>query len=467
MKEKMLHAYGMIDDKYIEESISEKIDKKKHKPLHWAVAAAVILGLLFSIEYKVNAQFHQWIVSIVHIKTKDEIKSEQPFSNQINKETNGNAIQISEVKNIDDIIDAQYVTAEYYVDAYKDIYIASKNNKETYFYIKNNKFVPIDKTKRIACKVKWKKYIGHMRANIISYNGKQYVRNLDADLDNMYKFDLSIDAKNNFWIIMSTNSNVDSYSYPLKYNMDTGKITDIFRKVTIKKKSLQKYKIVTNWKKISNRYCSVLVGNSLKDAEYYLIDVTNQIATSIEKMTKVRDIQFLRGTEQCLFFGTMSSDTEGDCYDCYSYNLDTKECKVIYHHIKIWGDDNIDVEGMDQRVAFSGGRYDLMAQNNITYLVDEITGEKIKIEGLDQRIVGGDVMINDKGDKLLISTGFSEKGIKQVGILDIEKKKLYMFKRENSTDYKEFSISWQDDHTVAIQASDDYDESAVYLYAIK
>lgn len=473
MKEKLLNAYGMINDKFIEESLKKKQEKKRYKPLRWGVAAAIILGLFFSVGYQVNAKFHEWVVSIVHMKEKDIIQEEKSSSSQSKKETKIDEIQISEVKNIDDVFDTQYVTAKHYVEAYKDIYIANENGKEGYYYIENNRFEAIKKTEEMECKIQWKNYKGFVRVNIISYNGKQYVRNLDTinhkvNIKNKYVFDLSADDNNVFWLTMSANSNTESYSYPLKYEVDTKKIIDVFRKVKIKNKSLQTYNIVTNWEKISDQYCSVLVGNTHKEAKYYMIDVKNQKAISIEKMTKIRDIQFLRGVEQCMVFGTISSEVSEEYYDYYCYNPSTKACERIYHNIKIWGEENTETENIDTKVAFSGGRYDLMAQKGVTYLMDELTGGRIKIDGLDQALVDGTVMINNKGDKLLISSSYSETGISKVGVLDIVKSKLYVFERENLTRYEEFSIGWSDSHTVVIQAgNEENSRSAMYLYGIK
>ena len=85
MIDKLLRAYGEIDDRFIEECLAETdscIDGvlerdfgetmrgntgRKAKPSAWRrVAAAVILmALAFSTAYQVNAQFRQWVISIV------------------------------------------------------------------------------------------------------------------------------------------------------------------------------------------------------------------------------------------------------------------------------------------------------------------------------------------------------------------------------------------------------------------
>lgn len=120
----------------------------------------------------------------------------------------------------------------------------------------------------------------------------------------------------------------------------------------IRNKSLQKYHVVTNWGKLSDHLCCVLVGDTQKDAVYYLIDMTDHTAVSVEKLTKMDDICFVRGVENSVIFGMISTEQHKDSedadvsltaeneiqdyYDCYRLDLQTGNLQELYHHVQIW-----------------------------------------------------------------------------------------------------------------------------------
>lgn len=95
---------------------------------------------------------------------------------------------------------------------------------------------------------------------------------------------------------------MESYSYQLKYNINTKKLTDVFGNIMIRNKSLQKYHVVTNWGKLSDHLCCVLVGDTQKDAD-----------------------------------GSLAAENEiQDYYDCYRLDLQTGKLQELYHHVQIW-----------------------------------------------------------------------------------------------------------------------------------
>ena len=129
-------------------------------------------------------------------------------------------------------------------------------------------------------------------------------------------------------------------------------------------------------------------------------------AVSLEELTKQKDIRFVRALGNTMIIGTASEGTEEECYDCYRFDLQSGEKKELFHHVVI-GEEDDETNEVD-RVAFTGGRYDLFTKNGTTYLVDELTGERIKLEGMDADLNTEFVLINVSGDKLLLSARFSE-----------------------------------------------------------
>lgn len=484
-KEMILHAYGEIEDCFIEESLEFSGTSKRISPWRWVAAAALVI-LLFSTAYRANAQFRKWIISIVPVITKEQIKENHTSPGQGGSKKKEEGIELSEVKEIGNVLEAQYITANQYVEPYQDIYISTDQGKESYFSIQGNAIVPISNIRHIKRKLQWKKYTGWINADVISDQGKQYVYNLtpeNAVPDNgQYTFSLSQDDAGEYWVTASSESQMESYSYPLKYNVNTKKLTDVFGDIRIRNKSLQKYHVVTNWGKLSDHLCCVLVGDTQKDAVYYLIDMKDHTAVSMEKLTKMDDICFVRGLDHSVIFGTISmeqykdsGDVDGsltaeneikDYYDCYRLDLQTGEQQELYHHVRIWSEDP--EEDDSDKVAFTGGRYDLLEQGKTVYLVDELTGEQTKIQKFDGDPEMGSVLVNDSGDKLLFGGKFTERCVRKIGVLDIPKKKLYLIDRENLTSYDESAISWKDDTTFVIRADRQGQQgSALYCYHIK
>ena len=158
MTDKLLRAYGEIDDRFIEECLAEtdscidgvlerdcgKIVRvntgRKTKPAAWhRVAAAVILvALALSTAYQVNAQFRQWVISIVRLNGREEIREQHMPAASGTTNSSEAVINVSPVKNIDDILEVQYVTAKKPVEPYEDIYVSTDRGKETYFSVQNN-----------------------------------------------------------------------------------------------------------------------------------------------------------------------------------------------------------------------------------------------------------------------------------------------------------------------------------------
>ena len=230
-KEVILHAYGEIKECFIEESLEFSGTSKRISPWRW-IAAAALMILLFSTAYRVNAQFRKWIISIVPVTTREQIKEKNTSPGQRGSKKKQEGIEISEVKEIENILEAQYITANHYVEPYQDIYISTEQGKESYFSIKGNAIVPISNIRHIKRKLHWKKHTGWINADMISDQGNQYIYNLTQENDvpdnGQYTFSLSQDDDGGYWVTASAESQMEPYSYPLKYNVNTKKLTDVF-----------------------------------------------------------------------------------------------------------------------------------------------------------------------------------------------------------------------------------------------
>jgi len=284
MTDKLLRAYGEIDDRFIEECLAEtdscidgvlerdcgKIVRvntgRKTKPAAWhRVAAAVILvALALSTAYQVNAQFRQWVISIVRLNGREEIREQHMPAASGTTNSSEAVINVSPVKNIDDILEVQYCG---------------------------------DREER---KIRQKRFL------------------------------LSVDDTGGFWLTLSKESDEGAYEYPLRCDGDiqdinTAKLNDIFRNIRINGKRLCNYPVITNWETISDRYYCALVGKTQKTAKYYMVDTVQKKAVSLGKLTKQKDIRFVRALGNTMIIGTASEGTKEECYDCYRFDLQSGE----------------------------------------------------------------------------------------------------------------------------------------------
>ena len=358
MTDKLLRAYGEIEDRFIEECLAETdscidgvlerdfgktvriITGRNAKSSAWRrVAVAVLLvALALSTAYQVNAQFRQWVISIVRLNGREEIREPHaPVASGTAKSSEA-VIDVSPVKKIDDILEVQYVTAKKPVEPYEDIYVSTDRGKETYFSVQNNACVPIRNIRSFKGTIRWQGQKGFANANVISYQGKQYVRNIydlyrgdrEERKIRQKRFLLSADDTGGFWLTLSKESDEGTYEYPLRCDGDiqdinTAKLTDIFRNIRINGKRLCNYPVITNWETISDRYYCALVGKTQKTAKYYRFDTVQKKAVSLEELTKQKDIRFVRALGNTMIIGTASEGTEEECYDCYRFDLQSGE----------------------------------------------------------------------------------------------------------------------------------------------
>ncbi len=126
------------------ENSASQYGKKNEAGSMAPVAAAVILvALALSTAYQVNAQFRQWVISIVRLNGREEIREQHMPKASGTTNSSEAVINVSPVKKIDDILEVQYVTAKKPVEPYEDIYVSTDRGKETYFSVQNNACVPI------------------------------------------------------------------------------------------------------------------------------------------------------------------------------------------------------------------------------------------------------------------------------------------------------------------------------------
>jgi UDP-galactopyranose mutase len=75
----------------------------------------------------------------VPVTTREQIKEKNTSPGQRGSKRKQEGIEISEVKEIENILEAQYITANHYVEPYQDIYISTEQGKESYYPVNDEK----------------------------------------------------------------------------------------------------------------------------------------------------------------------------------------------------------------------------------------------------------------------------------------------------------------------------------------
>lgn len=159
-----------------------------------------------------------------------------------------------------------------------------------------------------------------------------------------------------------------------------------------------------------------------------------------------------------------SQNWEDLTFDYYRYDPVDGSCTQLYDGAVYWNADNSSLSG--DMVSFSGGRYHFLKTGGALYLVDEVTGGRMTVEGLTERMEDSALTDHTTGERLLVSR-FGEDGIGKLGILDIPARRLYLLERQNTPGVKEYAIGWHDG-AVQICAHDaDWQTHYIYRYRLK
>ncbi len=467
-------AIGMIDDKLLNDAIDIK-KRSRYSVHHWwfGVTAAIIIVIIsFSTAYTVSAQFREWVISLFQIKETEIVPSSEKSENKIpesSDRTNSfpekENISLYAADTIEDVFDVQYLKSTNFMSTIGPVYTYSDASGSTKYYVaENSKFVPVE-TDIIKSKVKLLGITGMIDYTRINYNGNLLLqqngdtRFMLAD-GNDAVFLLGVSGSSEVWLTLYKNPQSDKWAYPAKYNLETGKVSDILKGISVDGIELKKYPVLRNWNNIGEGVFVVSLGKTLESAEAYMIDINKKISVSLSKLTGLPMVSSAKVVDgKIMLFEPLSNDKFN--YYCYDYSMNT--VTEIFKNAAYWSS----VEPGDNclRVEFSGGRYDFIEEKGNIYLTDEFSGTRITVEGITEELAEN-LIINSDNNKILVSS-FGNNVIKQFGIIDIKAGRFYLMSRKNQDDVIEKSIAWYDDNHIIIEAENNTStESYVYLYSL-
>lgn len=468
-------AIGKIEDRFIYDAIEVK-KKTVHSVSRWLVGAAAVLILAavsFSAAYTVSAQFREWVISLFQMKETELVPDSEHYNNKQpipqnsrNNTTEKGHISLYATDTLEDVFAVQYLKSDNYLDAIGPLfyYYEPSSGTRKYYAAENSKFVPIE-SHSIKRKVTMLGITGDIDYTRIDYRGKLFLEENNCnrfalDDKNDAEFILGVSGNNEVGLTLYKNPQSDKWCYPAGYNLETGEVNDIMKGIRVDGMELKEYPVLRNWDTIGDELFIVTLGQSMKDAKAFLIDTKKKTAVSLSELTGISNILSAKVVEDKIM---MLEPIQDEKFNYYSYDYSMHKTVEIYKGAEYWSLEK--QEDGSPQVRFSGGRYDFLEKAGTIYLVDEISGERLTVEGITKEL-GDTPVTNYNNDKILVET-FGDDFIKQMGIIDIKAGKFYLLNRKNQYGIHEYSISWNDADQVVINAeADNYKKSYVYLYSL-
>ena len=468
-------AIGKIDDKFVIDALEFK-KKKKFNSNRWLIGVAVamiIVVITFSTTYTVSAHFREWIISLFQIKEIEVVPDTENHDKKISESLDikndideTDKISLYAVDTLEDAFDVQYLKSTNYISSIGSLfyYYSDESGLKEYYAAENSRFIPIE-SKEANEKVTLLEITGSIYYNLIEYNGNLLLDENERnrfmlDDENDAIFTLEVSSNNEVWLKLHKNPQSDKWVYPAKYNLETGEVSDILQEISVDGIELKEYPVLRNWKNIGDGKLIVSLGQTMENAEVYLIDTNEKKAVSFVELTGLSSVLSAKTVDDKIM---LLEPLEGDKFNYYCYDYSKKTNTIIYSNAKYWSSE----EGGDAslRVRFSGGRYDFIVEKGIIYLTDEFTGTRLTVEGITENLAES-LSINSDNDKILVSS-FGDKTIDQIGIIDIMAGRFYLMKRENKDSVTEFSIGWYDANHIIIKVRNDISNASyIYLYSL-
>lgn len=499
--DKIIEAMGQIDDSYLSAAIDSENQAgrktceltKRGAYLKWAAMIAVVIGISFVAAFTANAQFREWIISLFQFQTAEEVpgplkKGSVPLPQQEDvrpapgtnqdlpaqtapaqgkssgMDAGDGHIELYAADTLEEVFNVQYLQSDSYLDMIDHLFYYTDGEGNTIFYAaEHNEFVPVPAT-RIEAEVSMLGVNGQIEYDYCQYQGENIVRERErhrfmTDEKSDAQFLLSVSEDNQLILTLYKNPQSDEYSYSAVFDSDTGKIRDLFSGIYVDGKEIKDYAVLRSWEDAGDGLYTVSIGTDMENAQIYLIDTLEKKAVPVSDLTGITGISSVKIVDGKFMIGENCSAGKFNYY-CYDYSKDT--CLAIYDHAQYWTPDTQE-EGL--KVKFSGGRYDCIEEAGRIYLVDELTGKRMSVEGLTEELAES-IIVNEKNDKVLVSV-FSEEGISRMGVIDVKKEVFYLLERKNQTGAHEYSISWNGDNIMINAVNEDGTESYVYLYTLR
>lgn len=444
-----------------------------------ALIVAAVLGIVLLVGFQ-NANVAQALRNIpvlgkifpMYASVEEKVPGNRVISGKSEENTSEALIRLYDKQELGDILQVEYIASKKYLtELSPGFYSYSQNGHAEYYEMQGDKFVRLKSWSRKE-KVSALGITGTLCYDVIAYKQKKWIQPMRDDTSHtLHSFHLSSEVINNttdaagtemrekMWIWLSDDRMGEEYAYPVSYHMKEKKAVDVLAKIQVKGVKLSRCKTLSQWLLLDKDKMLVSVAVKKKDkARMYLIDTKKKTAVSVQRQTGLDNIVSAKkaGGE---YFLTLTCDTEeGESYDYYKYNPKTGDTTAIYKNFKIW------MEGEDfdghTRVQFSGDRYDFLQDASGIYLVDEVTGDYMTVEGITRELAEG--LLPAAGDAdYIYCCCLSQDKWAQVGVIDLRNKGFYKIKRDVAPDVSEYSVSQSGNH-LCIKGEDE--ENGKYYY---
>ena len=445
------------------------------------LAAALIVVLLVGFQNTNVAQALQNIPVLgkifhMYATVEEKVPGKKAQSEKYEEKPSDSFIQLYDKQELGDILKVEYIISDKYLtELQPGFYSYSQNGNADYYERQGDKFVRLRlKSRSRKERVSALGITGTLCYDVIAYNHKQWIQPREDDTPHVSRcFRLTSEVVNNvtdaagtelreeMWVWLSAGRQREEYAYPVLYNIREKKAVDVLKNIKVQGGKLSQCKTLSQWLILDEDKMMVSARAKKKDkAQMYLIDIRKKTAVSVQSQTgldnivtakKVGDAYFL--TQTC-----DTADEEGESYRYYKYNPTTGDTTALYENFKVW------MEGEDfdghTRVSFSGGRYDFLQNASGIYLVDEVTGKYMTVEGMTQELAEGILLMGGDADYIYCCC-LSQNKWDQVGVIDLKNKAFYKIKRDVASGVSEFSAEQSGNH-LCITGEDE--EKGEYYY---
>lgn len=453
------HVYSATFCQHMEECLTRTVPHRRIG--RWMTTLVAAILLFFVLALSAGGAFREWVVELFSVEEVEQVPSPPP-PNPLPEETGETAeILRYAVRDIGDVFDVEYLVSDKYLDTMGPLFYCTEDETTHFYEAADGAFVPVP-SQRVQQQVNVQEITAVLDYTWCEYKGRVYFRQeseceLTGPDGETYSIYLTL-AEENIEVILYRGRQSDIWEYRVQLDPETGKITDFLKDITVKGKNLTDIPYLSSWEPATKDIWTVRMGWKPMEEESYLVDLNSKTAVSFRELCGLKQPVSGEKYVDGYFFLTVF-DREAVTFDYYRYDPRDESCMQLYDNAVYWNGDTMKLEG--DIVSFCGGRYHFLETGGKVYLVDEVTGIRMHVEGLTEKMADSGILDHATGERLLLSR-FEEGGIGMLGILDVPSRILYLLEREHASDVREYAIGWHDG-AVQIRGRDENWET-FYIY---
>ncbi len=418
--------------------------RKPHKSRLTKLLAAICLTLFLFVgsAFAFNEDFRAFVISFFHSESVETLPPNLRITPADPSNTQSNSINYIGHQKIEGIATVHYLD----LGASRHLGLGYITSPDGFFKIQGDDLVPLSAI-RHTDSIQYRDWIFDLDFWYVAEDGYTAVlkNNSEDKGDNMATV-ISSKAEGNVWIHASVRYEMDTY---LLYDLHSGMVQDIIGNSNLGGMFTEPPTDII----FSPDEKNLLIQTS--DTAYLLNAETLDYQEIGEFFTSEVSASFIDKHTLSIWERNDSSDQIS--YDIYSYSISTKELTEVIKDAPYNAGKSPSITGL-------GGGFAILTEAEQYVLINLKTGEQFPIETLlpDQNI---GFLLSPDGKQIALTTfgeGNNSLEIGQIGCIDIEKRELKIFDRQDFDEIAETSLYWMSDSTLGVTAGNN--ENILYIY---